>query len=452
LIGTFQLRIPRRQVDRLDLLEGLIAERCEGRVLRWAVVACTPDAFDCEYTAVAPELGLLDPAPVRAEPHGLACVVNLVPTGIGCSIGGFAGDAAPATRLLASCCDLLLTNPNAVNASDFVSVPENLVYVEGSLLDLFCAGAAELAVPRANRIGIVLDPCPDEDLARVLDVINAVSAVHGVDVLGYVVADEPVNARSVRMPSGSFAGALDDPSGLVYACERLVAEGATAIAVASTIRDLEPETYELHFGGGAPNPVGGAEAVVSHLVCRRFGLPAAHAPLRNFTATSRAPYAVDPRAGGEAASFSGLASVLIGLQRAPQLAGSAQAPRAVVSLADVLAVVAPATALGGAPVLHAAARGIPVIAVRENETILDVSAEALPLTDVIVARSYAEAAGQLVALRDGIALRTTTRPLPPVPRLDDPLGAFVTSIDDGRPSAAEIHPVAPAPAGPWNAA
>lgn len=43
--------------------------------------------------------------------------VFIVPTGIGASIGGDAGDATPAFKLIASISDIAITHPNVVNAS-----------------------------------------------------------------------------------------------------------------------------------------------------------------------------------------------------------------------------------------------------------------------------------------------------------------------------------------------
>ena len=63
--------------------------------------------------------------------------VFIVPTGIGAEIGGHAGDANPAVKLIAKCCDKLITHPNAVNASDINEMPENDVYVECSSVDGF---------------------------------------------------------------------------------------------------------------------------------------------------------------------------------------------------------------------------------------------------------------------------------------------------------------------------
>lgn len=46
--------------------------------------------------------------------------VMIIPTGIGCGIGGNCGDANAAARLLASCCDTLILHPKAVNTSDML--------------------------------------------------------------------------------------------------------------------------------------------------------------------------------------------------------------------------------------------------------------------------------------------------------------------------------------------
>ena len=68
----------------------------------------------------------------------------IVPTGIGADIGGHAGDATPVARLLASVCDTLITHPNVVNASDINELPENGLYVEGSVLAQLLMGTVGL--------------------------------------------------------------------------------------------------------------------------------------------------------------------------------------------------------------------------------------------------------------------------------------------------------------------
>jgi hypothetical protein len=84
---------------------------------------------------------------------------------------------------------------------------------------------------------------------------------------------------------------------------------------------------------------------------------------------------------------------------------------------DLAAVVAPAGALGGAGVLAANERGVPVISV-DNPCVLQVTADALDLERsgamVLRARSYSEAAGLLLALREGISPASLQRPLVPL--------------------------------------
>ena len=79
-------------------------------------------------------------------------VVFIVPTGIGAEIGGHAGDASPAAKLIASVCDTLISHPNVFNASDINEMPDNALYVEGSMLDRFLEGKIGLKRVFSNSI------------------------------------------------------------------------------------------------------------------------------------------------------------------------------------------------------------------------------------------------------------------------------------------------------------
>ena len=79
-------------------------------------------------------------------------VVFLVPTGIGAEIGGHSGDAGPVARLLGSACDNLITHPNTVNASDINEIPDNGLYVEGSVITALIMGTIALQKVRSNRV------------------------------------------------------------------------------------------------------------------------------------------------------------------------------------------------------------------------------------------------------------------------------------------------------------
>ena len=73
-------------------------------------------------------------------------IVLIIPTGIGCELGGHSGDGGAVARLFASIADNLITHPNVVNAADINELPENGLYVEGSILSRFLMGQITLKV------------------------------------------------------------------------------------------------------------------------------------------------------------------------------------------------------------------------------------------------------------------------------------------------------------------
>ena len=81
----------------------------------------------------------------------------LVPTGIGCDIGGYAGDALPSARLLAAASGCLITHPNVMNGASLYWSDSRVLYVEGYGLDRFAVGDWALRPVRRQRIGLLLD-------------------------------------------------------------------------------------------------------------------------------------------------------------------------------------------------------------------------------------------------------------------------------------------------------
>lgn len=414
MIKNQSLRISRAGLAGAGSLAAAIKEAVGADALRWYVAQVTEDELLIEATFKTDGLSQFEP---RAEPGfypGRSAVLHVVPTGIGCNIGGFAGDAAPVTNLLAATTDYLITHPNAVNASDFVGLENsgNIVYTDGYSLDLFCQGLVDLHVPYSNRIGLIVEQSKQRDLEVVFNVLNTVRAVHGVNITDFIVTDESIGGRCVENGSGAFVGTVDNPHVLFSACEKLLERGCNAIAITSNISDLPLENYARHFAGCYPNPIGGVEAVISYLVTNRFKVPAAHAPLMNIKQLDLASNVVDARGAGEMVSASGLACVLIALRKAPQIARRPGARvKDSLSLDNLLAVVSPATSLGGIPAIYTREHEIPLIAVQDNETILDVTQSRLGLSNVVEVRNYAEAAGVILALRNGLSLESISRPL-----------------------------------------
>ena len=360
----------------------------------------------------------------------------VIPTGIGCAVGGYAGDALPAARLLAAASGCLITHPNVMNGASLYWSDRRIHYVEGWALDRFAAAELALAPVAGRRVGLLLDAGIEPELrARQLQAAEACRATLGLSIGPVVTTEVPLGVGLSLGPSGSSWGSLERPDALLRAGEKLVAAGATAIAaVARFPEDPESEALVAYRAGSGVDALAGAEAVISHLLVRHLGIPCAHAP-------ALAPLPLDPdldpRAAAEELGHTFLPCVLVGLSRAPDLLplgpgdvtaggwpgrpqrwpagrfGSGQElTRAggLLEASSLGAVVAPAGALGGEAVLACAARGVPLIAVAGNACLLQVSGEALGL-EVISANSYAEAAGLVLALREGLDPAMLRRPL-----------------------------------------
>jgi hypothetical protein len=414
VIENRQFRLNKFDVIGTDSIAQVI-ERWIGKdALRWYISQVTDTEIVVEATfsdgyLAEPE----EDAGPRSWSPGKSAVVSIIPTGIGCDLGGYAGDAAPASNLLAATADYLVTNPNAVNASSFISMADNLLYTEGLAIDLFMKGAVDLHVPYANRVGLIIEKSEPEQLDVVFNVVNTVRAVYGIDIVDCLITDQRIGSRCVENASGAYVGTVDRPDVLLDAAERLIRKGVNAVAVTTNIQDLPPDNYVRHFDGEYPNPLGGVEAVISHLLVNRFQIPAAHAPMINCKDLDLTHSIVDARGAGEMASASGLACVLIGLRRAPQISPQrCFRPADVLNVRNVLALVTPATALGGIPAIYAHKHGLPIVAVRENGTIMGVPAAKMGFDNVVEVDNYCEAAGVLLALRKGIHLGGVRRPIP----------------------------------------
>lgn len=354
--------------------------------------------------------------------------VLVVPTGIGASIGGYAGDALPSARLLSTVTDTLITHPNVLNGALMYWPIQNALYVEGYALDRFCSGDLQLQRPsgmRTNRIGLLLDAGMDETAKlRHLQAADAARATLGLQITKHCVTEAPIGvsyAQSSTGCNGSSGGGASwgtilRPDALLNGATRLVAAGCEAIAVVAKFPDEEEDETQLaeYRAGNGVDAIAGAEAVISHLVTRHCGVACAHAP-------SLAPLDVDecvsPKAAAEELGYTFLSCILVGLSRAPKLVGNNCAmgietpPSCSVGANDVDAVVVPANAFGGAAVMELAARDdVLVVGVTGNRTVVDVAASAVGLKPgrVRYARSYCEAAGMIAAHRHGIDLSCVT--------------------------------------------
>ena len=348
--------------------------------------------------------------------------VFIVPTGIGAEIGGHAGDATPVARMLAQVCDTLITHPNVVNASDVNEMPDNGLYVEGSVLSRLLMGTVGLRRTRSNRVLVALDAFHDARwVDSAINAVNAARSTYGLETPGIVVLDEPLRLMSEYADSGRATGEVAGLDGLLRAFDQQRGR-FDAVAVASSVE--VPVAWHMEYfssSGEMVNPWGGVEALLTHTASSIYNVPTAHAPMMESDEVAAVdPGVVDPRMAAEIISITFLQCVLKGLQKSPRMVTDPQhmiAP-GTITASDVSCLVIPDGCIG-LPTLAALEQGIPVIAVRENRNLMRNDLANLPWNEgqLNIVENYWEAAGVLAALRAGMSPDSVRRPLGPVSRI-----------------------------------
>ena len=328
-------------------------------------------------------------------------VVLIVPTGVGAAIGGYAGDALPVAKAIASISDRLITHPNVLNGAQLYWSLENTYYVEGYGLDRFAASQWGLRPVRQNKVGLILDGGIESELRlRHIQAADATRATLGLNLTDYVVTDAPLNVELRTAYSGASWGTIGNPGSLLRAADKLINRGgAEAIAVVARFPDDDDsqELQDYRYGQGVDH-LAGAEAVISHLIVRNFQIPAAHAPALK---PLEADTGVNPRAAAEELGYTFLPCVLVGLSRAPQFITTASTKAADSIWSDSVDVaIVPDNACGGSATLSFSSNKTEIIAVA-NPTHIQVPPEPLGIK-VTRVNSYLEALGVLVARRAGV--------------------------------------------------
>lgn len=304
----------------------------------------------------------------------------IVPTGIGASIGGFAGDASKWARKFAQETTLIV-NPNVVNAACFSGITENMLYVEGYTLDEFFKGNINLQpIEKNNKVGVILDKSISENVMNIhINTINAVKTVYDIDII-YEVTEKPVEVDFFVDETGISTGRIKNIETLLNTAKNLIKNGADAIAIVCKFQD-DNDNPEYESGLGV-DPVGGVEAIISHYISKELKIPAAHAPaFEDFSITTKI---VNPKASAEYITPTFLPCILLGLSQAPRLTESKNA----INISDLDFLIMPFNALGSIPVFEALKRNIKVFAIDENQSVLNITKESLALDNIIEVDSY----------------------------------------------------------------
>ncbi|MCX6345143.1 MAG: DUF3326 domain-containing protein [Armatimonadetes bacterium] len=327
-------------------------------------------------------------------------VVMIVPTGIGCEIGGHCGDANAAARLLGACCETLVLHPNVVNASDLNEMPENSLYVEGSHLDQFLQGKLFLKKVRSNKVLVVVNKADYQS-------INAVSAARTTLGLDAEILELKVPLQLIaRIENGVATGDVLHWQELVEQVKNLEFD-ALGIATPITIDD---DTLATYWRDGGVNPVGGVEAIATRFIAEALDKPCAHGPV-DYSLTGFKEI-VDPRIAVEIITENFIHCLLKGLHKAPRILrhqdteASRNQDTEAMSYKEIDCMVSPYGCFG-APHQACLDAGIAVIVVRENKSCLNVPEH----PKFIYVENYIEAAGMIMAMKAGVHPSSVRRPI-----------------------------------------
>jgi len=345
-------------------------------------------------------------------------VINcmIVPTGIGASIGGYAGDANPVARQLAAVSDILITHPNVVNGAMFTDIPNNVFVLEGALLDMFFLGQLSFSPVRVNhKIAIVIDkaaPLVQREITT--NAINAAKYFYGLDII-----TKPFYTEE---PVGATLSEITNPDTLVAAARKAIDSGATALALVCLLPEGDSSQY---YQGRGIDPIGLIEAKISHLVSGTLMIPSAHAPV--FKKVFEHQGVVHPRVAAEHLGLSYLPSVFKCLAAMPNVALSLGAvtsslraePSSLrgtpcrsnlhaanqwltarnhefIHARDIKRLIVPYDSCNGVPMQNAERFGIELITIYENSTALTETAIKLGLKHS-ECRSYADCVSDIAS-------------------------------------------------------
>ena len=305
----------------------------------------------------------------------------IVPTGLGASIGGYAGDASFWARKFASKFQLIV-NPNVVNAGCFSGITENMLYTEGYSIDEFFKNTLNLSpITKQNKIGVIFDKSIPQGILNVhINTINAVKTIYGCDIIGYDITDENCGVEFNVDSSKISTGSVKNISTILDSGKRLLEKGADALAIVCRFEDDDFDDYSNGIG---VDPVGGVEAIISHYISRELKVPCAHSPA--FDDITISQDIVNARCSAEYITPTYLPCILLGLSQAPTL----KFGNTGLSINDLKFLVMPYNCLGSIPVFEALKRNINVYAIKENQTVLDITANKIS-NNIIVIDTYQE--------------------------------------------------------------
>lgn len=284
-----------------------------------------------------------------------------IPTGVGLQIGGYAGDFGYIAREFSKYFDVII-NPNGVNGGILSAINQNMYYLEGYAFDEFLCGNLNLIkAQKPNKIGIIFDLGIPRNILNIhYNTINALKIVCGIDIIEPVMTDENVGVDFyIDKKTLISTGTLKNPKTLINAGKKLIESGAEAIGVVCNFNDYDEIDDKNYTSASGVDPIGGVEAVISHLLTKEFNIPCAHSPA--FSALEISEKIENPKVASELISSTYLPCVIRGLEFAPQFSKDER-----LSYKDIEAFVVPYKTMGSKGVLGAYKNNVPIYTVKNN--------------------------------------------------------------------------------------
>jgi hypothetical protein len=268
---------------------------------------------------------------------------------------------------------------------------------------------------------LVTEDRPDAPnvVEQTINCAEGARATLGMDINEVIVLEKELFMQTGVSDSGRVTGRIERLGHLLDILrDKRGSYDAVALATRITPHIDTVELHRAYFGKGGPNPWGGVEALLTHLLSTTLDVPTAHAPTMSSEALRTERWGVvEPRKAAEVISTTYLFCVLKGLNRAPQVVvrPTGVYDPSILTAEDVSCLVIPDGCVG-LPTLAAAEQGIPVIAVKNNTNLMRNDLRALPFREgqLLYAQNYYEAAGIMSAMKAGVAPATLARPMMPL--------------------------------------
>ncbi len=308
-----------------------------------------------------------------------------IPTGIGANIGGYAGDFGYIAREFSKYFYTII-NPNAVNGGILSAINYDMSYLEGYLFDEFFKGNFGI-IPKkpyeTNKLGIIFDCAIPKNILNVhINTINALKMVQGIETIAIEYTKKEVGIE-IKIENGISVGNIKNPDELLKCSKNLINKGIDAIAVVCYFNeDSEDENYTNANG---IDPIGGIEAVISHLIAKEFNIPTAHAPA--FLDIDISEKIENPKVSSELISSTYLPCIMQGLSIAPKI--TTKRTENAIFNTDVSYLISLYDAMGSSSVLSCNENNINIVAVKNTST-LNVTPNKIGTNSIEVFESYEE--------------------------------------------------------------